>query len=298
MLAPIVLFVYNRPLHTGQTIEALSKNTLAIDSTLIIFSDAAKNEKEIKNVAEVRKLIKNIKGFKEVEIIERETNIGLAKSVIAGVTNVVNKYNKVIVLEDDLVTSPYFLTYMNSALDLYENEEDVISIHGYIYPIKKELPNTFFIKGADCWGWATWKRGWNIFEEDGESLLNKIKDNNLTKDFDFNNSYPYTQMLKDCVEGKNSSWAIRWYASAFLKNKLTLYPGKSLVKNIGIDGSGTHSGRKNQHDSRIVNKMELLSKIDIKEDTEARNIFTLYFKKIQKRSLVSIFTKILKIKNH
>jgi GT2 family glycosyltransferase len=165
-LAPIVLFTYNRPVHTKQTIDALLKNTLATDSDIIIFSDYPKTEKVVESVKQTREYLKTIKGFRSIKIIERNENFGLANNIIDGVTTVVNQYGKIIVLEDDLLTSPYFLRYMNEALMLYENEKDVVCIHGYIYPVKQKLPDTFFLRGADCWGWATWKHGWDIFNPD------------------------------------------------------------------------------------------------------------------------------------
>ena len=240
--APIVLFVYNRPWHTRQTIESLQKNKLVKESEIIIYSDGAKNDKAHQSVNEVRSYINSIDGFKKVTIIERDKNWGLANSIIDGVTTVVNEYGRIIVLEDDLVTSPYFLKYMNDALDFYELKKNVISIHGYIYPLKntENLPETFFIRGADCWGWATWQRGWQLFEADGNKLLKELQEKKLQKQADLNGSYGYTGMLKQQIKGKNDSWAIRWYISAFLQNKLTLYPKQSLVQNIGNDNSGTH----------------------------------------------------------
>ena len=180
-LAPIALFVYNRLEHLEKTINALQNNILALDSELYIFSDGAKDEKSSEQVNKIRKYIKTISEFKKIIVIEREKNLGLANSIISGVTEVINKYGKIIVLEDDMVTSRYFLKYMNEALEYYENEDRVISIHGYIYPVKKELPNTFFMKGADCWGWATWKRGWDLFEHDGKKLLQELEMNYLLK---------------------------------------------------------------------------------------------------------------------
>lgn len=239
-LAPIAFFVYNRLKHTKLTIEALNKNELAAQSDLIIYSDGPKRFSDFYKIFRLRRYLKNISGFNSVKIIESKNNKGLAQSIIAGVTEIVNKYGSIIVLEDDLVTSIYFLKYMNEALCIYKDIDSVISIHGYVYPIKNEMPETFFIKGADCWGWATWKRGWDLFEADGEKLLNEIINNKLSFEFDFEGTYPYTEMLKGQIKGNNNSWAIRWYASAFLNNKLTLYPGKSLIKNIGFDGSGTH----------------------------------------------------------
>lgn len=238
--APIALFVYNRPEHTRQTVEALLANAEAAQTSLHIFSDAPRNEAANQAVAEVRSYVRCIAGFKSVAIIERETNFGLARSIIDGVTRLCEEYGCVIVVEDDIVTSPYFLAYMNDALALYEHDERVISIGGYQYPVKATLPETFFLKGADCWGWATWKRGWDLFESDGRVLLQELTQHKLTHRFDFDGAYPYTKMLKNQIKGKNNSWAIRWYASAFLKDKLTLYPGRSLVLNIGNDNTGVH----------------------------------------------------------
>ncbi|OGI20890.1 MAG: glycosyl transferase [Candidatus Melainabacteria bacterium RIFOXYA12_FULL_32_12] len=279
-LAPIALFVYNRLEHLEKTINALQNNILALDSELYIFSDGAKDEKSSEQVNKIRKYIKTISEFKKIIVIEREKNLGLANSIISGVTEVINKYGKIIVLEDDMVTSRYFLKYMNEALEYYENEDRVISIHGYIYPVKKELPNTFFMKGADCWGWATWKRGWDLFEHDGKKLLQELENKKLTYEFDFNGSYIYIDILKAQVTGINSSWAIRWYASAFLKDRLTLYPGKSLVQNIGLDGIGTHCKITNVYDSNLADNRIKIDCISLKENKSARKQIEKYFRSI------------------
>jgi len=241
-LAPIALFTYNRPWHTRQTVEALLKNAEACDSDLIVFSDGAKDEPSKAKVDEVRQYLQTIKGFKSVRIIEREKNFGLAQSIISGVTEVVNEYERVIVLEDDLVTSPYFLKYMNEGLNLYEDDDRVISISGYTYPVRESRPDAYFLKGANCLGWTTWKRGWNLFEPDGAKLLAELTQRDLLGRFDLFGAYNYSGMLRGQINGKNQSWAVRWYASALLKDKLTLYPGKTLVQHIGSDGSGTHCG--------------------------------------------------------
>lgn len=269
ILAPIVLFVYNRPWHTQQTVEALQKNELSIQSELFIYADAPKNENAADKVKEVREYIKKIDGFKKITIIERETNWGLANSIIDGVTKIVNEYGKIIVLEDDLVTSPYFLKFMNEALNMYKNEPKVASVHSYIYPIEG-LPETFFIRGADCWGWATWRDRWSIFETDGQKLLDKLKKRKLQKEADFDNSYGFTQMLKDQINGKNNSWAIRWYISAFLKDMLTLYPGQSYIQNIGFDSKGTHCTTESNVFKVTLNNQFLAHKIDPIESKEAR----------------------------
>lgn len=302
--APIVLFVYNRLDHTQKTIDALKNNVLASESELFVFSDAAKNfidnpEKTgliQSQVSDVRKYIHTIKGFRKVTVIEQPENKGLANSIIDGVTSIVNRFGKIIVLEDDLVTSPYFLQFMNDALNFYENEDQVISIHGYTYPMEQPLPETYFVKGADCWGWATWKRGWALFENDGEKLLRELQKRKLTKEFDFNNAYSYTQMLKDQIAGKNNSWAIRWYASAFLHNKLTLYPGQSLVRNIGNDGSGVHSGENKYFEVTLnPNPVSIDSHLSIEETIEIRKKTQAYFRQWNKP--LSLFNRIIFLLN-
>ena len=272
--APIVLFVYNRLFCLQQTIEALQKNELAVDSELYIYSDGPKSEDDLPAVNEVRKYIKTVDGFKNINIIKREHNLGLANNIIDGVTTVVNEYERVIVVEDDLVSSPYFLKYLNDSLEIYKNQEKVISIHGYIYPIPG-LPETFFIRGADCWGWATWKIGWDLFERNGNVLLKKIEAQGLSKEFDFNNSFPYTAMLRQTIE-TNYSWAVLWYASAFIHDKLTLYPGRSLVNNIGSDGSGTNVSGPDLIKTEISEKPVIIQNIPIEENKYARKVFAKY----------------------
>lgn len=293
-LAPIVLFVYNRLNHARQTLKALQKNELANKSVLIIYSDAAKNKNDLKKVAKVREYIKNIGGFKKIFIHKAKKNMGLANSIINGVTKVVNEYGKIIVLEDDLVTSRYFLRFMNEALEAYKDEPEVASIHGYIYPIK-DLPKTFFIKGADCWGWATWSNKWSIFERDGKKLLNNILKKNLETEINFNNTYNYIKMLKDQIKGKNDSWAIRWYISAFLKDMITLYPGQSYVKNIGFSDESTHTKNKTdffKFKANLIRKFNF-SKIPANEDLVTRKKIEVYFKSIKTSLIKKIKFKIM-----
>lgn len=289
-LAPLLLFVYNRPYHTRKTIEALLENESASETDLIIYSDASIDPFNNK-VLETRNYIKSVIGFRSIVIIERSKNWGLSRNIIDGVTSVINQYGKVIVLEDDLVVSPFFLKYMNEALDFYEKEEQIVCIHGYVYPVKRKLPETFFIKGADCWGWATWKRGWDLFCLDGKFLLDEINRCNMKGEFDFEGSYPYYKMLKRQVEGSNDSWAIRWYASAFLNNKLTLYPGSSLVTQIGMDGSGTHCGANSIYDVQLLNRPINISKIPIEQTLSARKIFTYYFRYTMKIAKLRSYIK-------
>lgn len=254
--APIVLFVYNRLWHTQQTVQALLRCELASESDLYIFADGPKadatEEQRIK-ISDVRNYIHTIKGFSHIFIEEAEKNKGLANSVITGVSKIIEKKGKVIVLEDDIVVSSHFLKYMNQSLDLYENVEKVVCINGF--SIIKDAPikeHTYFQYGADCWGWATWKRGWDIFNPDGQSLMNYFLHNRtLKKRFTYDGSYPYLEMLQSQIDGEIDSWAIRWYASAIVKECLCLYPSRSLVQNIGF-GDGTHCDDPNCYEATIT----------------------------------------------
>ena len=184
-IAPIALFVYNRPRHVRYCIESLQKNFLADKSELFIFSDGAKDCGQEKNVRSVREYIRNIQGFKRLHIVEQPENKGLASNIISGVTDLVEKYGRVIVLEDDLIVSPWFLTFMNEALETYKDEENIVNVNGHLLKGKEPFPETFLLSFANSWGWGTWKRGWDLFEPDGEKLLRELEARNLTRKFDF-----------------------------------------------------------------------------------------------------------------
>ncbi|WDF55106.1 glycosyltransferase [Mucilaginibacter sp. KACC 22063] len=240
-LAPIALFVYNRPDHTRRTLSYLQKNLLAEDSRLYIFSDAAKTPADEQKVNEVRDMLKNVTGFKAVKVVERKQNMGLAASIIDGVSQLVNEYGKVIVFEDDLLSSPYTLQYFNEALDRYADEEKVMHIGAYMYDLKTpDLPQTFFYRAATSWGWATWARAWKNFEPDVDKLMGQF-DKEKINAFSIDGTMNFWKQMQQFKAGKNNSWAIRWYASIFLKGGLTLNPSKSLIQNIGHDGTGVHS---------------------------------------------------------
>lgn len=242
--APIALFVYNRPNHTRMTIEALAANHGAAESDLFIFSDAPKSPAAGVEVSEVRAYIRTIKGFATVTLVERDLNIGLAQSIIDGVSKLTEEYGRVIVLEDDLVTAPFFLSFMNAGLATYEAVPGVLSICGYMYPV--DLSNsaeTFFLRAPHSWGWATWKDRWEIFNSNGHYLLNELMSRNKTRNLNVNGPHDYIRMLKDQIAGKNDSWFIRWYSWSLLNDRVSLYPARSLVSNIGIDGSGVHCAK-------------------------------------------------------
>jgi len=251
-LVPIAFFAYKRPEHTRRSLESLAKNHGAESSELFIFCDGSKKPEDDEAVKQVRQIAKSQQWCGQVHIIEREQNMGLAKSIIQGVTELCDKYGKVIVLEDDLVLSPFFLEYMNNALELLEKEPKVIQISGYMYPVNfYSVNDAVFLPFTTCWGWATWKRAWEYFDPEmsGFKLLNTNK--NLKYKFNLNNSQSNFEMLEQQINGKIDSWCIRWYLSTFLIDGITLYPIRSLVRNIGLDGSGTHCGVSSSFETEI-----------------------------------------------
>jgi hypothetical protein len=279
--APIALFAYNRPAHLAAVAAALARNAEAAQSRLFVFSDAPKGAAARASVEEVRARARALRGFRSVEVIEAPANLGVAKSIVGGAGRLTAEFGRVIVLEDDLQPSPHFLRYMNEALDAYAGEERVISVHAYSYPVAGKLPDTFFLRGADCWGWGTWKRGWELFEQDGRGLLAELERRQLTREFDFDGSYPYTQMLRDCIAGLNDSWAIRWYASAFLLGKLTLYPGSAQVQNLGADGSGIHVGSTHRFENADWGRPLSVGGIPVEESLLARRAFARFLAGLQ-----------------
>ena len=275
---PVALFAYNRPDHIRRAVESLLTNREARATKLYVFSDGPKNKKEVSIINEVRHYLSSIRGFAEIRIIARPVNVGLATNVILGITEIINTEGQLIVLEDDLIVSPYFLAYMNDALDMYESENAVISIHGYMYPLRESLPPSFFWGFTSSWGWATWKRGWNLFSSDGKTLLRELNTRHLTHRFDLDGAYPFTKMLEDQIAGKNSSWAIRWNAAACISGKLSLYPGESLVQNSGNDSSGTHIGTTRWFDTKLRSEPLPLQKIVVEEDFVARKALAEFYR--------------------
>ena len=276
--APILLFVYNRPEHTRRCIESLTRNALAADSTLYIYADGPKDTTQQTAVDEVRSYLRTISGFKTVNLIERKENWGLARNIIDGVTTQVNRYGKVIVLEDDLVIAPYFLQFMNDALETYKDEPKVGHIQACDFTQDPSLPDTFLIKWTGSWGWATWERAWKHFNPNGKALLEELEQRKLTYTFDFNGKYGFTRMLRRQIEGKNNSWAIRWNASLFLKDILSLNVGRSLVQNEGFDGSGTNCGGGGLYASNLHLAPLPVQKISpIEENKAARQAFVRYY---------------------
>ncbi|GBD92475.1 hypothetical protein BMS3Abin05_00047 [bacterium BMS3Abin05] len=286
-LAPIVLFVYNRPEHTRRTIETLQNNELANESKLFIYSDAAKNAEDESRVKEVREYIRSIDGFAGVNIIEREKNWGLAASIIDGITSIVKQFGRIIVLEDDLVTSPFFLRFMNDGLRYYENVPGVMHISGWDYPIETDGPDDVFLwRVMNCWGWGTWADRWKYFEKDTDRLIEGFSKEDINS-FNLDGVEDFWGQVLANREGRINSWAVYWYASIFKANGLCLNPVQSFVKNIGHDGSGENCARKESYDEfpNLSSKQNIKFPGDIYEST-------VYVERVKKYLRKHILTKI------
>ena len=294
-LAPIVLFVYNRPWHTKKTIESLQKNELASESKLYIYSDEAKNEDERKSVDEVRAYVESISGFKKIIIIKREKNWGLANSIIDGVTKVINEYGKIIVLEDDLITSPYFLKFMNDALELYKDEEKVWHISGWNYPIKIDgLDDVFLWRLMNCWGWATWKGRWKHYEKDADKTISEFNKEDI-KRFNLDSAQNFWNQVTGNKEKKINTWAIFWYVAIFKKDGLCLNPSQTFVENIGHDGSGVNCGESEAYAANISMHKDIKFVSKINENKIALERIQNFYKSQQKSLLVRVINKLARM---
>lgn len=256
-LAPIVLFAYNRPSHVKQTLESLYLNPMADQSDLFIYVDGPKpnaSPETLANIQQVKKVIREQQWCKSVTIYEAEKNKGLARSVIEGVTATVKKNGKIIVIEDDVIVSPYFLKFMNDSLEFYKNNESVLSIGSWNYFCPSEkLNENFFLRYPDSIAWATFARAWNLFEADASLLLKKLKVQNRLRALNADSATPYFEkMLINQIEGKVDSWAIRWTATAVLNQKFSFYPRYSLSKHIGFGKGATHEVNDDDYNKDLI----------------------------------------------
>lgn len=253
-LAPIAVFTFKRPEHTRRTLEALSRNPEFAQSDLHIFCDGSRRTDEEAAVHKTRELVRSWPHSNK-QLHESPTNRGLAASIIEGVSMLSNAHGRVIVVEDDLVVAPVFLAYMNRALERYAHEPRVMQISGHMFPV--ELPqaggDAVLLPFTTSWGWATWERAWANFDPTMKDFDRMGASRELRRRFDLDHAYPYFSMLKKQRAGEIDSWAIRWYLSVFMRDGLTLFPKRSLVKNEGLDGSGTHGA--NERAPHVVEEL-------------------------------------------
>jgi hypothetical protein len=244
ILAPIILFTYKRLDTLKLTVEALQKNYLASKSDLIIFSDAAKGDKDSKAVKDVRDYLKSIEGFNSIKIYESKENKGLANSIIKGVSQVLETHDSVIVLEDDLVSSPNFLNFMNDSLNFYVDNPQILSIAGFSIPIKtNSVFDVYFTHRSSSWGWATWKNRWEIIDWEVTDY-NSFKKNKTQRN-DFNKmGSDMVSMLDRQMEGKINSWAIRWCYHQFKNKMYSVHPFESKIDNVGFSPEASNTKEK------------------------------------------------------
>ncbi|MEQ9187024.1 MAG: glycosyltransferase [Cryomorphaceae bacterium] len=276
MHAPIAFFAFNRPEHTRKTLAALARCEGGKESEVHFFCDGPRpNETEngIKSIEEVRTLLQSQAWPRSAHYHFKESNVGLAASITAGINHVLSTADRVIVVEDDLVVGKGFLTYLNTALDHYVNEDKVMHISAYVPPIESEgLPPLFFYGQASCWGWATWKRAWKSYDGDAVSLKASLVERNLVDHFNIDGSYNFMRHLEKNIEGSLNTWAIKWQASVLLNGGLFLHPNRSLVVNIGADGSGAHMrGEEAEGIGRsVAQEIELTFPTELEDNPTAR----------------------------
>ncbi|MDX2304267.1 MAG: glycosyltransferase family A protein [Microscillaceae bacterium] len=280
-LAPLALFVYNRPQHTRMTLESLKENYLADQTHLYIFADGHKqatNTEEILKIREVREIIRAEAWCGIVDIFEFADNQGLAQNIVQGINYVLGFHDKIIVLEDDLLLSKGFLRYMNEALDVYQEEERVMHISGYKFPVGSNSLKLFFFNVPSSWGWATWKRAWKAYESDPNTLYDALKCHHKLRTFDLEGSRFFLNHLKANMTLQINTWAIKWYAVICLKEGFCLYPGTSLVQNIGFDQSGTHCSSSQVYTVDQLAESIPVEKIPLKEHTVFRKKMKLFYR--------------------
>jgi hypothetical protein len=242
VLAPIVVFCYNRPQHLRQTFEALRSNALAAQSTLIVFSDGARHLADEALVKEVRAVIAEQKGFQDIQVHASPANKGLARSVIEGVSEVIGTYGKVIVLEDDMLCTSDFLDYINAALTTYQDRKDIFSVTGYTPPLA--LPagykeDVYLAPRASSWGWGTWQDRWQQADWQVKNFAQIKSSNQEIANLNRGGNDLWPMLVKQ-QRGVIDSWAIRWTFAQAQHHAYGLYPVRSKIRNIGTDGSGTN----------------------------------------------------------
>jgi hypothetical protein len=240
-LAPIAFFVYNRPRHTKRALEALAANPLASESDLFIFSDAPKNEQAEEGVRAVREYIHTVKGFKSITIREHEQNHGLVESLISGISDLCDRFGRVIVVEDDILTSSCFLQFMNDSLEKYKDNERVFSVSGF-WPVKPKRGENraFFLNNCLIWGLGTWKRAWDLYDRNAAGWEELLKNKRLAWDFDANGRIYFMQMLVSQFKDEFTDWSLPLSWIIYREKKLCLHPPYSLTTNIGFD-TGVHA---------------------------------------------------------
>ena len=240
--APIGLFIYKRPEHTRRVITSLQACEGVQSSPIYVFADGPRSEADVPAVEATRAVARELLDGRAT-IVQQVRNRGLADSIIAGTTQLCDRYGTAIVIEDDLLLAPSFLRFINEGLERYRNEPRVMQVSGHMFdvPAFALRQEALFLSMTTSWGWGTWKRAWDQFDPLATGWRERLADVAEAKRFNLDGSYDYLRMLKRQMTGGIDSWAIRWYYAAFANHGLALFPPRTLVSNIGLDGSGTHA---------------------------------------------------------
>ncbi|HWA86988.1 MAG TPA: hypothetical protein VG710_12240 [Opitutus sp.] len=271
--APIALFVYNRPDHTRRTLEALARNRLAASSRLIVFADGPKPDATTADrecIAATRAVVCSRPWTRDVVLHESAENRGLASSIVGGIDRVLADHDRVIVLEDDIITSPGFLEFLNRALALYADERRIMHVSAFMYPLGIAARGTVFLRVLSCWGWATWARAWRHYRADIDAHFKWLDTPERVRKFNIEGHADFYRQLLDNRAGRIRSWAVRWYASWLAQDGLSLFPTQSLVQNIGHDGSGVHCKASDRFKSAALADSIPVHRIPLRENIPLR----------------------------
>ena len=328
-LAPIIVFAYDRPDHLSQTLAALAKNDLASESILYVYCDGAREwggedqqsvisnqssanyitkrygemfcakadyDAYLNRIAEVRRVAQAQTGFKEVHVVEREKNIGLADNIVGAVTEIVNRYGRVIAFEDDIVCTRGCLTYLNDALELYKDDEQVMHISAWMFPNKGQFPTTFFYDTPyPAGGWATWQRAWLHFNPDTADHVAYWKDR--WEEFDIEGENYLSRQLIGNLNGTLKTWFIKWYSSMRRMNGLCLYPGTAMSCNIGFDNSGETSRQNTRYIIKNPAEYTEVKSVPIVRNKKAYDYIYTWFSGhwYNRRNRIKFYNKIRKL---
>lgn len=259
-MTPVIIILYNRPLHTKKLLDSITKNKNYKNFKFYIFCDGPKKKEDISKINKIKILTNNFKKKCNVEHFFRTKNIGLIQNMTKSINLVLKKNNKAIILEDDLILNKYFFDFMDNALLKYKYNRKVFQISGYSYPVKSSDDFHYFLPLTSCWGWGITSKNWNNFFKflnNKKLIINNYlkikKSKSLIDRFNFNKSYDYFSMLENSLNRKINSWGIIFYLYLFVNNKITLFPHRSLVKNRGFDGSGSHKSKNNVFNTKFSN---------------------------------------------
>lgn len=244
-LTPLAVFAYRRPGHLRRLMESLAACDRCNEVNPVFFCDGACSGEDLKGVEQTRREAAEWQRRLGGRVVLRDKNIGLAQSVISGVSELCDKDGRVIVVEDDLVVGRMFLAHHLDALETYEHNREVWQVSGFSFrmePVQED--SCYFLPIISTWGWSTWKRAWDLFDPGSITSATVRMDVETRARFDIGHAFPYSKMLCDSLQGRNDSWGIRWNWRVFLSDGMVLYPPKSLVHNAGFDGSGSHCNRR------------------------------------------------------